>query len=59
MSSRILLTGATGFLGMEVLARLLERTDREVLCLVRAEDTAAAERRLDDVLAKLYSDASG
>ena len=59
VSSRILLTGATGFLGMEVLARLLERTDREVLCLVRADDQDAAERRLDDVLAKLYSDASG
>jgi nucleoside-diphosphate-sugar epimerase len=56
--SRVLLTGATGFLGMEVLARLLERTDREVLCLVRAADHAAAEARLDDVLAKLYADAS-
>ena len=54
----ILLTGATGFLGMEVLARLLERTDREVLCLVRAPDRDAAEERLDDVLAKLYSDPS-
>jgi nucleoside-diphosphate-sugar epimerase len=58
IASRILLTGATGFLGMEVLARLLERTDREVLCLVRAADHAAAEERLDDVLAKLYVDAS-
>jgi len=52
----ILLTGATGFLGMEVLARLLERTDHDVLCLVRADDAAAAEARLDDVLAKLYRD---
>ena len=59
MSRRVLLTGATGFLGMEVLARLLERTDREVLCLVRARDDAAAEQRLDDVLATLYGDASG
>jgi nucleoside-diphosphate-sugar epimerase len=56
--ARILLTGATGFLGMEVLARLLERTDREVLCLVRAPDLDAAEQRLDTVLAKLYRDAS-
>ena len=55
---RILLTGATGFLGMEVLARLLERTDHEVLCLIRAADEAAAEERLDTVLAKLYRDAS-
>ena len=54
--SRVLLTGATGFLGMEVLARLLERTDREVLCLVRAPDQDAAEARLDAVLATLYRD---
>jgi nucleoside-diphosphate-sugar epimerase len=54
----ILLTGATGFLGMEVLVRLLERSDREVLCLIRADDRAAAEVRLDDVLGKLYADPS-
>jgi nucleoside-diphosphate-sugar epimerase len=58
IASRILLTGATGFLGMEVLARLLERTDHEVVCLVRAPDQAGAEERLDDVLAKLYTDPS-
>ena len=40
----VFLTGATGFLGMEVLARLLEAGDREVLALVRARDDAAAER---------------
>ena len=56
--SRVLLTGATGFLGMEVLVRLLERSDHEVLCLVRADDRDAAEARLDDVLAKLYVDPS-
>lgn len=53
---RVFLTGATGFLGMEVLARLLERGDREVIALVRAADDAAAEARLDDVLAKLWRD---
>jgi nucleoside-diphosphate-sugar epimerase len=58
MSRTVLLTGATGFLGMEVLARLLERTDRDVLCLVRAADQAAAEERLDGVLTTLYTDAS-
>jgi thioester reductase-like protein len=52
----ILLTGATGFLGMEVLARLLEHDDREVLALVRAADTAAAEARLDGVLQRLWRD---
>lgn len=52
----VLLTGATGFLGMEVLARLLERDDREVVCLVRAPDAAGAAERLDGVLATLWDD---
>jgi thioester reductase-like protein len=58
MSQPVFLTGATGFLGMEVLARLLERGDRDVLALVRAGDHAAAEQRLDGVLAKLWRDPS-
>jgi thioester reductase-like protein len=56
MKPAVFLTGATGFLGMEVLARLLEAGDREVLALVRADDDAGAERRLDDVLATLWDD---
>jgi long-chain acyl-CoA synthetase len=52
----VFLTGATGFLGMEVLARLLERGDREVVCLVRAADSAAAAERLDGVLRTLWED---
>jgi thioester reductase-like protein len=52
----VFLTGATGFLGMEVLARLLERGDRDVVCLVRAADQAAAEERLEGVLATLWDD---
>ena len=54
----ILLTGATGFVGMEVLVLLLEQTDRDILCLVRAHDHAAAERRLSGVLETLYRDPS-
>ena len=51
----VLLTGATGFVGMEVLARLLERGDRRVVCLVRpGEDGAQA--RLDGVLSTLWDD---
>jgi thioester reductase-like protein len=46
----ILLTGATGFVGGELLARLVEETDRDVLALVRAPDDAAAQARLDRVL---------
>jgi long-chain acyl-CoA synthetase len=43
---RILLTGATGFVGMQVLARLVARGE-EVVCLVRGEQP---ERRVHDVL---------
>lgn len=50
-SGPVLLTGATGFLGMELLVRLLEQTDREVIALVRAADDDAAAVRLTGVLA--------
>jgi thioester reductase-like protein len=50
----ILLTGATGFLGTELLHRLLTRTDRPIVALVRAADDAAAERRLEGVLGTLF-----
>jgi thioester reductase-like protein len=52
----VLLTGATGFLGMEVLARLLERDDLEVICLVRAASSEAAKKRLTATLAALYDE---
>jgi long-chain acyl-CoA synthetase len=42
----VLLTGATGFLGMELLARYLERGDRTVYALIRARDDAEASARL-------------
>lgn len=51
----VLLTGATGFLGMELLVRLLRETDREVIALVRASDDDAATERLDGVLATLLA----
>ncbi len=38
----LLLTGATGFVGRELLRRLLERDDRNVHALVRADDDEAA-----------------
>jgi thioester reductase-like protein len=57
MSDRaVLLTGATGFVGMEVLARYLERSDRELIVLVRAPDDAGAAARLRETLASLYGD---
>jgi long-chain acyl-CoA synthetase len=53
-SDAILLTGATGFVGMAVLARLVERTDRRVLVLVRAASQAEADARLKGVMASLF-----
>lgn len=47
----VLLTGATGFVGTELLARYLERTDRHVYALVRAPSDAEAAARLRTVLA--------
>ena len=58
MKPSVFLTGATGFLGIEVLARLLDAGEREVIVLVRAADDAAAAERLDGVLAKLWRDPS-
>ena len=58
MKAPVFLTGATGFLGMEVLARLLAAGDREVIALVRASDDAAAENRVYGVLCDLYRDPS-
>jgi NAD(P)-dependent dehydrogenase (short-subunit alcohol dehydrogenase family) len=49
----VLLTGATGFLGGELLARLIADTDHDVLALVRARDDDAAQARLDEHLAIL------
>ena len=43
---RILLTGATGFLGSHMLFDLLRRSDAHVVCLVRGSDQAQAEARL-------------
>ena len=53
-AGRILLTGATGFVGMEVLARYLERSDRDITCLVRADSDLAASGRIDGVLTELF-----
>lgn len=51
----VLLTGATGFLGMELLARYLERTDRVVYALVRAADDAEAQARLRAAVATVVA----
>jgi thioester reductase-like protein len=51
------LTGATGFLGQAVLARLLERTDRDVEVLVRAGSQEGAQSRVRGILHALFGDA--
>jgi thioester reductase-like protein len=58
MSGALLLTGATGFLGMDALARLIEREDEqyEIAVLIRARDDAGAQQRLREVLARLYDE---
>ncbi|MGA2453480.1 MAG: SDR family oxidoreductase [Solirubrobacteraceae bacterium] len=62
MSGAILLTGATGFLGMDALTRLIERGDgtardgERIVVLVRARDDEDARQRLRGVLARLYDE---
>jgi len=50
----VLLTGATGFLGMELLVRYLERTQRRVYALVRGEDDRGAKARMRTTLSSLF-----
>lgn len=52
----VFLTGATGFLGMELLARYLERTDRHVYALVRPADGLDPAERLRAVIRELGDD---
>jgi len=54
MSDELLLTGATGFVGMELLARYLERTDRRIVTLVRAPSDTRAQERIDGTLHNLF-----
>ncbi|XUL85675.1 amino acid adenylation domain-containing protein [Streptomyces galilaeus] len=47
---RILLTGATGFVGTHLLAQLLSDTAAEIVCTVRAHDPAEATARIHRAL---------
>ncbi|MBR6878885.1 MAG: amino acid adenylation domain-containing protein, partial [Bacteroidales bacterium] len=52
----VLLTGATGFLGIHVLKELIDREDVPVIwCMVRAENEEKAERRLKGMLYYYFS----
>src|SRR4051794_1560991 len=52
----VFLTGATGFLGMELLARYLERSDRTVYALVRGRSDAEAAARLHATISRMLPD---
>src|SRR6266576_3189516 len=53
----LLLTGATGFLGQEILLRYLERSDRQIYALIRAENDLGARERMLSILDSLFGDA--
>lgn len=55
----LLLSGATGFLGMELLARYLQETDRRIFALVRADDDAHAQQRVNETLEGVFGTAAG
>ena len=52
----VLLTGATGFVGMELLARYLERTDCRVYALVRGADDRDVAGRVERTLSSLFGE---
>ena len=55
-SGGVLLTGATGFVGMELLARYLERTNRRVYALVRGADDQEVAARVKHTLLSLFGE---
>ena len=54
MNGELLLTGATGFVGMEVLERYLEASNRQIITLVRAESDREAADRMKATLRNLF-----
>ena len=52
----VLLTGATGFLGVHVLTETIRHTKSKVYCLVRRGNAASVEQRLKRMLVYYFSD---
>jgi nucleoside-diphosphate-sugar epimerase len=51
----VLITGATGFLGMELVARMLDEGDGpDIHLAVRAPDRLAAQERIGEMIGRLY-----
>jgi long-chain acyl-CoA synthetase len=57
-TNAVFLTGATGFVGMELMARYLERTDRRVYALVRGADDHEVQARMRRTLLGLFGPAN-
>jgi amino acid adenylation domain-containing protein/thioester reductase-like protein len=53
---RVLLTGATGYLGAQLVAELAEMPDTQILCVVRGNSDAECRRHIKDVLAFYFGD---
>ncbi|WP_405295866.1 D-alanine--poly(phosphoribitol) ligase subunit DltA [Methanobrevibacter sp.] len=51
----ILLTGATGFLGIHILKELLDNTDGDIYCLIRSRTNLSSEERLKSLLYYYFS----
>jgi thioester reductase-like protein len=56
-SGAVFLTGSSGFLGMELLARYLANTDRTIYALIRARDQQEADSRLHSAARAVLPDA--
>lgn len=54
--ARVLLTGANGFIGVHVLASLLEQSHAEVVCLVRGQAEQDAGERLSAAWTRFFPD---
>ena len=53
----VLLTGATGYLGIHILRQLIDSDAPNIYCLVRGKSEEAAERRLRTLLYYYFADA--
>ncbi|MBR5169909.1 MAG: amino acid adenylation domain-containing protein [Muribaculaceae bacterium] len=53
----VLLTGATGYLGIHILRELIDSEAENIYCLVRGKNPEAAENRLRTLLFYYFSDA--
>ena len=52
----VLLTGATGFLGIHVLRELIESESGDIYCFVRSNKTLTGEERLESILFYYFSE---